>query len=204
MIPLQNEFKEQANPYTPEYAVSLCLRLMDMHGISKAIFIGEVTARLCHARPTFRLVLAFRSLDGRRARCAGVAQDACVGHHVTVLTAGQQAYLQSPERVTGLVLVSPHIFSEGEIGFRSLCLPYGVLNPNSLRSGFPDLVKSMFRTRLGEAFFVSSADAWVFTVHVLRCAGKEMVLQLVRTDMGEVAIRRAWYRLCLPFRAFLV
>lgn len=65
------------------------------------------------------------------------------GGAVAVLSA-----LNNPERIKGLILVSPTIFTEG----------------------FPQLVRSLFRTRLG----------------------KELVRQLVRTEIGEVALRRAW------------
>lgn len=60
-----------------------------------------------------------------------------------------QACIEHPDRFLGCVCVSPTVYSEG----------------------FPDLVRSLFRTRLGKA----------------------MVIQLVRSDMGEVAIRRAWH-----------
>ncbi len=54
-----------------------------------------------------------------------------------------------PQRIRGLFLISPTIYTEG----------------------FPQLVRSLFRTKLGH----------------------EMVKQLVRTEIGEVALRRAWY-----------
>jgi hypothetical protein len=60
-----------------------------------------------------------------------------------------RAAIDRPDLVTSLVLAAPSIHTEG----------------------FPALVRSMFRTRLG----------------------KQLVLQLLRTEVGEVAIRRSWF-----------
>lgn len=71
-----------------------------------------------------------------------------IGHD----TAGSLAIslsLEKPDSILGLLLIAPHIYSEG----------------------FPKFLLSMFRTRLG----------------------KSLVRQLVRSEIGEVAIRRAWY-----------
>ncbi len=57
--------------------------------------------------------------------------------------------LTAPQRIKGLFLISPAIYTEG----------------------FPQLVRSLFRTRLG----------------------REMVRQLVKTEIGEVALRRSWF-----------
>ena len=75
------------NPYTTEYSVSLCFRLMDHLGIRSAIVVG----------------------------------------HSSGAAVAVQASLAVPDRVAALVLVSPTIYTEG----------------------FPQLVRSLFRTRLG-------------------------------------------------------
>jgi len=69
--------------------------------------------------------------------------------HSTGATTALRAAIESPRRCLGLFLVSPHV----------------------LTSGFPDLIKSLLKTKLGAL----------------------ITQQLVRSEMGEVTLKRAWY-----------
>eukprot|EP00455_Lapot_gusevi_P028238 TRINITY_DN3003_c0_g1_i1.p1 TRINITY_DN3003_c0_g1~~TRINITY_DN3003_c0_g1_i1.p1 ORF type:complete len:515 (+),score=51.30 TRINITY_DN3003_c0_g1_i1:70-1614(+) len=71
-----------------------------------------------------------------------------VGHSTGGMVATMTA-LQQPQRVSGLVLISPTILSDG----------------------IPNFIRSVFRTKLG----------------------KSLVSQLIRSEIGEFAIRRAWF-----------
>jgi pimeloyl-ACP methyl ester carboxylesterase len=79
----------------------------------------------------------------------GSANPALFVGHSTGGTTALRAAIASPQRCLGLFLVSPHV----------------------LTSGFPDMVKQLLKTRLGNL----------------------IVRQLVRSEMGEVALKRAWY-----------
>jgi pimeloyl-ACP methyl ester carboxylesterase len=69
--------------------------------------------------------------------------------HSTGATVALRSAIAAPSRCLGLFLVSPHI----------------------LTTGFPDLIKSLLKTKLGAL----------------------ITQQLVRSEMGEVALKRAWY-----------
>jgi len=93
--------------------------------------------------PEYSIYLLFRLLDH-----LGLDNVLIVGHSSGGALA-LRASLEQPSRMLGLCLISPTVYSQG----------------------FPEFVKSIFRTRLGKA----------------------VVQQLVRSEIGEVAIRRAWH-----------
>lgn len=84
----------------------------------------------------------------RMMRHLNISRAVLVGHNTGGALA-IRACLEHPQLFVGAFCISPTIFSQG----------------------FPNLVRSIFHTRLG----------------------KQVVLQLVRSEIGEVAIRRAWY-----------
>jgi len=95
--------------------------------------------------PDYQLSLLFKLVQK-----LGLTSSRCilVGHSTGGALA-LRACLHSPTLFTSAVLISPHIYTHG----------------------FPELVKSLFKTRLG----------------------KLITQQLVRSELGEVALKRAWW-----------
>lgn len=94
--------------------------------------------------PEYSVYLMYRLLD-----CLNIKQNVILLGHASGGALAIRAALQNPNRVHGLALVAPSVYSEG----------------------FPNFVRSIFGARLG----------------------RRMVRQLVRSEIGEVTFRRAWY-----------
>jgi len=104
---------------------------------------GEIRAQENPYTKEYAVTLTFKLLDA-----LGIQNAVFMGHSTGGALAMRCA-LSQPMRARGLVLISPTVYSDG----------------------FPDMIRSVFRTRIG----------------------KEMAMQLVRSEIGEVAIKRAWF-----------